>query len=270
MIPILKKVEAIFNTSIHNWDIKEKNTRTSIIRYINSRLKTTFDMTMSYDKINKKYRLTTISNWNFVDENFYKIKEDLDKKESNFESKLFMETWTYKLMNGLLPDDDEIEKDETENEIEYFKSDHMDYINLYKAKNNTRNTKLKPNRRIKVYKDKHRNKHKGPAFMIEEVEKWDKEGNIHKNIEFEYEDCEIVWEDPNIKKKYTDKKSLEIMFEMFDLYDVDFKPENKENYKLNGYTKDDIVNVGKEQVLWGQNKSLYESDSEEEAEYDLY
>ena len=138
---------------------------------------------MYYDKTSKKYSLKTMSSWEFMTENFDKIKEKLDEKENDFESKLFIETWTYKFMNDLLPEGKTEGETEGENkkeeELVYTQSDHMDYINLYKEKNKERiakKNKLKPNRRIKVYKDKHNNKHKGPAFMIEEIEKCDKEG----------------------------------------------------------------------------------------------
>lgn len=273
IIPLLKKMECIFDTSIHTWDIKHKNTRTSIIRYINSRLKSTLDINMSYDKISKKYTLTTISSWEFMYENFDTIKENLDQKEIDFENKLFIETWVYKLINDLPPNlnNNEIEQEsEKESELSYVKPDHMDYINMFKEKNKKINkkNKSKPNRRVNVYKDSHKNKHKGPAFMIEEIEKWDKNGTIFENMGGVYEGHDILWTDPEYQPNISGKKACEKLFELFGIKDGATSTE--QIHTLNGYTKNDILEVGRDQILWGGNKDLYESDSEEEPEYDLY
>lgn len=142
LIPILKKIEAIFNTSVHKWDTNEKNIRTATIRYIKSRLSSTFDMTMVYDKTSKKYSLKTISQWDFMHENFEEIKNELDTKQTNFDDKVELDLFVYKLANDMLPEPEntivfETEKEE-ENEIEYFQPDHMEYINMFKERNSNK------------------------------------------------------------------------------------------------------------------------------------
>lgn len=276
LIPVLKKMESLFSTSIHTWDIKQKNTRTSILRYINSRLKNTLDMTMSYDKATKKYSLCTLSSWSFMYENFGSIQNILNENERNFDTKLELEMWTYKFMNDLLPDDDIAEENtklpvNNEETLVYETSNPMDYINMFREKNKDRMTKknmVKPNRRVKVYRDSHQNKHKGPAFMMEEIEKWDKDGSIHKNMGGEYEGLDIHWTDPEWQATTTNKQAYERVLELFQIEEIGEASTGP--YTLNGYTRDDISNIGREQILWGQYKQTCDSNSDEEPEYDFY
>jgi len=74
--------------------------------------------------------------------------------------------------------------------------------------------------------------------MIEEIEKWDHEGNIHKNMGGVYEGHEIEWTDPDHKPNMSGDKAYKKLCNMFDLHTTE--AIHTPNYTLNGYNKDDI------------------------------
>lgn len=104
--------------------------------------------------------------------------------------------------------------------------------------------------------------------MMEEIERWDKDGTISSNMGGTYEGEEIVWTDPEYKPNISNEKASAMVIKMFGIEDVPVS--TNVSHTLNGYNRDDIATVGRDQILWGGSKPLYESDSEDEPDYDLY
>jgi|GEM_PF-3718493 len=106
IIPDLKKIEKIFGTSYHTWEKTDRNIRTAIIRYINSRLKYLLDMEMRFDKGKNKYILKTISVWDSVNYTNNSITNDINLDTQNFNNKVFNEITIEKMLNRDIDDDD--------------------------------------------------------------------------------------------------------------------------------------------------------------------